>query len=235
MTPSPPAGARLAVVSGGRSGIGRSIVARLTTAGYLPVVITSTADSPPPPGGLAIVADLATPDGPERAASDVVATGVPVGVLVHCAGVIRPATVAGTTATDVDHQLSVNLRAPMLLTRGVLPSMDGHSDIVVINSSAARSPAAGNSVYAASKAGLAAFTESLRAEVNPLGVRVVTIWPGRVATPLQERLYAADHVDYAPELLIQPEEVADMVWAALSLPRTVEVTDIHLRPALRSY
>jgi NADP-dependent 3-hydroxy acid dehydrogenase YdfG len=75
----------------------------------------------------------------------------------------------------------------------------------------------------------------LRQEVNEQGIRVLCVYPGRTATSRQERLYAKEGKPYRPELLLQPEDIATMVVAALSLPRTAEVTDINIRPMLKSY
>ena len=72
-------------------------------------------------------------------------------------------------------------------------------------------------------------------EVNADGIRVLSIFPGRTATPRMEKLFAKEGRAYKPELLLQPEDVAEMVTHALRLPRTAEVTDISIRPMQKSY
>jgi NADP-dependent 3-hydroxy acid dehydrogenase YdfG len=57
------------------------------------------------------------------------------------------------------------------------------------------------------------------------------VFTGTTATPMQQSLHAAKGRAYAPENLIQPQDVATVVAHVLSLPRTVEVTNIHMRPA----
>lgn len=52
---------------------------------------------------------------------------------------------------------------------------------------------------------------------------------------MQAKLYAERHADYHPELLIQPESVAELVAAILALPEDVEVTDVGMRPSVKSY
>jgi NADP-dependent 3-hydroxy acid dehydrogenase YdfG len=64
---------------------------------------------------------------------------------------------------------------------------------------------------------------------------VLSVYPGRVATPRQEKLYAKQGNDYKPELLLQPEDIASIVLSALILPRTAEVTEISIRPLSKSY
>jgi NADP-dependent 3-hydroxy acid dehydrogenase YdfG len=67
--------------------------------------------------------------------------------------------------------------------------------------------------------------------VNRDGIRVLSVFPGRTATPpTQERLHALEGRPYRPESLLQPEDVAAVVVHALCLPRTAEVTEIKIRP-----
>src|SRR5947199_403443 len=76
--------------------------------------------------------------------------------------------------------------------------------------------------------------DGLRQEVNAFGVRVISVFPGRTATPLQASLFELEGRQYAPTKLLQPEDVAAMVVQALALPPTAEVTDILIRPAIKS-
>jgi len=66
-------------------------------------------------------------------------------------------------------------------------------------------------------------------------VRVLTVYLGRTATARQARIFKLEGRTYAPELLVQPDDVAQMVTAALLLPRTAEVTEIRIRPLVKSY
>jgi NADP-dependent 3-hydroxy acid dehydrogenase YdfG len=84
--------------------------------------------------------------------------------------------------------------------------------------------------YAATQAGLRALATSLRDEVNPAGIRVTTVFPGRTATPRQAMIHDWEGKEYQPERLLQPEDVAAIVVAAVGLPRTAEVTEISIRP-----
>jgi NADP-dependent 3-hydroxy acid dehydrogenase YdfG len=77
---------------------------------------------------------------------------------------------------------------------------------------------------------LTAIANSLRAEVNAHGVRVLSIYLGRTASEMQQRIHEAEGKLYRPELLLQPEDIASVILNALSLPSTAEVTDIHIRP-----
>ena len=88
--------------------------------------------------------------------------------------------------------------------------------------------------YAASKYALKALADALRAEVNALGLRVLSVYPGRTASRMQAEVHAAEGRPYRPETLMQPEDVAASILAALALPRTAELTDLHIRPALKA-
>jgi len=77
--------------------------------------------------------------------------------------------------------------------------------------------------------------DAVRTELNADGVRVLTVHLGRTATARQARIFALEGRPYSANLLVQPEDVADMVLAALRLPRTAEVTEIRIRPMAKSY
>jgi NADP-dependent 3-hydroxy acid dehydrogenase YdfG len=79
-----------------------------------------------------------------------------------------------------------------------------------------------------------AVADSLRAEVNADGVGGSSLFPGRTASERQRAIFAAEGRPYSPERLIQPPEVAGLVLFLLRLPRTREVTDIVMRPMLKT-
>ena len=87
-----------------------------------------------------------------------------------------------------------------------------------------------NVLYAATKHGLKAIADGLRDEVNADGVRVISVYPGRTATAMQQFVHDCEGREYRPELLMRAEEVGEVVLSALSLPRSGEVTDVSVRP-----
>ncbi len=103
-----------------------------------------------------------------------------------------------------------------------------------MNSSVVNQPAPGTMTYDATKHALKGLADGLRQEVNAFGVRVISVFPGRTATPLQASLFELEGRQYVPNRLLQPEDVATMVVQALALPPTAEVTDILIRPAIKS-
>ncbi len=224
-----------AMVTGAGSGIGRAIAAALAERGVDVYLLGRRADTLRAaaaaigPRAHALQTDL-TDDAAVAAAARGI--GGTLDVLVHCAGAYlrRPVAELGAAAwRDLD---AVNLHAPILLTSVCLNQLRAaRGQVVFINSTAALSPTgAGMAAYAASKAALRAATDALRQEVNGDGIRVLSIFPGRTETPMQAAILAEEGRVVAPGRLMQPQDVAAMVVAALSLPASAEVTEIVMRP-----
>jgi len=159
-----------------------------------------------------------------------------VDVLVHSAGVFEMGPHGSAAVADLDRQYQTNVRGPYLLTQALLPLLRAcRGQVVFVNSTVGLEARAGVGQYASTQHGLRAIADALRAEVNPDGVRVLTVYLGRTATARQARIFRLEGRPYAPELLIQPDDVAEIVLAALRLPRTAEVTEIRMRPLVKSY
>lgn len=155
-------------------------------------------------------------------------------ILVHSAGTISSGSLESAAVEDLDRQYQINVRAPYILTRKLLPTLKASKgEIVFINSSLAMTSRGNVGMYAATKHALRALADSLRDEVNPYGVRVLSVFLGRTATPMQAKIHEAEAKEYRPERLLQPGDVAAIIIGALALPRTAEVTDIHIRPHLK--
>jgi short-subunit dehydrogenase len=152
-------------------------------------------------------------------------------VLVHAAGTLCLGNVEAAGWDDLDEQYRVNLRAPFLLTKAFLPMLkESMGQVVFVNSTAGLAASADNGLYAATKTALRSLSGSIRDHVNQFGIRVLSVYPGRMATPMQEAVHRFEGRLYEPRTLLQPGDVADAIVAALHLPRTAEITDIVLRP-----
>ncbi len=152
-------------------------------------------------------------------------------IVVHSAGIIYLGRIHETPHENFDRQYATNVRAPSLLTQVLLPMLTlSKGQVVFVNSSAGLHARAGVCHYAATKHALKALADSLREELNPAGVRVLSLFIGRTATPMQASVHDKEKKPYHPEDLMQPEDVAEMVLAALTIARTAEVTEISMRP-----
>jgi NADP-dependent 3-hydroxy acid dehydrogenase YdfG len=159
-----------------------------------------------------------------------------VDLLVHCAGVFEMAPHESAPIADLDRQYCTNVRGPYLLIQALLPLLRGcRGQVAFVNSTVGLDARAGVGQYAATQHALRAIADALRAEVNGDGVRVLTVYLGRTATARQARIFRLEGRRYAPQLLMQPDDVARMTLAALRLPRTAEVTEIRMRPLVKSY
>ncbi|GAA4471159.1 SDR family oxidoreductase [Rhodococcus olei] len=150
-------------------------------------------------------------------------------VLVHCAAVTELSSVADSDLGQWRRTLDLNLVAVAELTRLLLPALraaNGH--VVLINSGAGQFVNPGRGVYAASKFGLRAWGDALRAEEPAL--RVTSIFPGRIDTDMQRKNAETEGFEYRPELYLTARTVARVVRNAVDTPRDGHPTEIVLRP-----
>jgi NAD(P)-dependent dehydrogenase (short-subunit alcohol dehydrogenase family) len=234
----------VALVTGASSGIGRSIALALSRQGVRLVVIGRNAVTLAETVTLArqfshvtdFQIDLTAAENLKPLLRHLEREAGRLDILIHSAGVIHEDPMGCARLEDFDLQYATNVRSPYLLTQQLLPMLTtARGQVVFINSSvalAARRPEVGQ--YAATKHALKAIADSLREEVNPKGIRVLTVYLGRTATPMQEALYRRERKVYRSETLLQPEDVASVIVQALMLPPTAEVTDVSIRPMIKS-
>jgi len=219
------------LVTGAGSGIGLVVAERLLERGDDLVLLARSPERAHDlreelPGAAVLVADLADPrsveglDLPEELDS-----------VVHAAGVVDLGPVAELPLDSWVEQLTVNLVAPAALTRVALPALRrARGTVVFVNSGAGLSAGPQWSAYAAAKHGLRALADSLRAEEAGNGVRVSTVYPGRTATPMQEKVHRQEGREYDAGQWIRPESVAGTILHVLDLPRDATVPDVTVRP-----
>ncbi|MFE2673597.1 SDR family oxidoreductase [Streptomyces hygroscopicus] len=223
------------LITGAGSGIGAAVTERLAERGEELWLLARDAGRAKElagrfPGARTVVGDLADPEKlswafghqtlPDRLDS-----------LLHIAGVVDLGEVGELTPKAWNRQLAANLVAPAELTRLLLPQLraaQGH--VIFVNSGAGLRANPQWAAYAASKHGLKALADALRAEESGNGVRVTTVYPGRTATPMQVKVHQQEGKKYEAERWIAPETVASTILAALDLPRDAEITDLQVRP-----
>jgi NADP-dependent 3-hydroxy acid dehydrogenase YdfG len=228
---------QVAVLTGGSRGIGKAIALKLAAEGATLCLIgrnletlQETARQSGFPARL-YQTDLSVPDEVENLVDRLNAELERVDILVHSAGYFAKVDFIHAGVEEFDELFAVNVRAPFRLTQALLPALiKSEGQVVFINSIVIRKPAPKAAPYAATKHALRSLADSLREEINEAGVKVVSIYPGRTVGAIQERLFKLEERTYKPEMLTQPEDIAETVYHALIQPRTIEVTDIFTRP-----
>jgi NADP-dependent 3-hydroxy acid dehydrogenase YdfG len=163
------------------------------------------------------------------------AEGAGVDILVHSAGLHALGALAEAPITELDALYATNVRAPYFLTQQLLPMLRARQgQVVFVNSTVGLQARAMTAAYSATKHALRGLADALRDEVNGDGVRVISVYAGRTATPRQVEIHAQEGKPYRPERLMRAEDVALVIAQALTTERTAEVTDIRLRPMLKS-
>jgi NADP-dependent 3-hydroxy acid dehydrogenase YdfG len=233
-----------AVITGGGTGVGAALALALAGAGAKVHLVgrrldrlQSVADRIRSVGGHAIChpGDLSTNEGQVDIAQRIEQEVPDLNVLVQNAAMYATGRIADSDPADLDKLYQTNVRAVYLLTRAFLPLLKPRrGQVVFINSSSGITAKPSSAQYDATKHALKAIADSLRGEVNQLGIRVLSVYLGRTATEMQERIHTLEGKPYRPNLLLQPGDVASVITNALSLPATAEVTDIHIRPMIKT-
>jgi 2-hydroxycyclohexanecarboxyl-CoA dehydrogenase len=216
---------RIALVTGGASGIGAATARRLAAEGARVAVADLNDDGARAVAGeidgLAVRVDVADAAWVRAAVAEVSSSLGDIDVLVNNAGTDRFAFFVNTDEALWDFVLGVNLRGTIAVTHAVLDGMQrrGRGAIVNVASEAGRVGSQGSVVYSAAKAGVIGFTRAVARESSRFGVRVNAVAPGPIDTPLLnaaptelgeigERLKAGMIAATSMRRIGQPEEVA---------------------------
>lgn len=231
------------VVTGATSGVGRATAVALGEQGAVLCLVGRRSDQLKEvvaevvgQGGRArgYVADLTSDQQVRELVDNIRRDHGGIDILVHSAGVFARGEIGDASSDDLDQQYRTNLRAPYLLTARLLPLLrPDRGQIVFVNSTAGLTATGGVAAYGAMKHALRAVADALRNEVNARGIRVLSVFIGRTATPMQREVHRLEGKTYRPEHLLQPQDVASMVLHALAMPRTAEVTEITIRPHVK--
>lgn len=151
-------------------------------------------------------------------------------ILINNAGAAYYGLHENLSAAMIHEIVSVNLEAPMIICSLMIKRLKKNRGTIINISSATakKSPNTHGAAYAASKAGLTSFSESLFAEVRKHGIRVVTLHPDMTDTGLYRNADFTADPDYGCSL--RPEDVADAIVWAVSEPAGINVNDITISP-----
>jgi 3-oxoacyl-[acyl-carrier protein] reductase len=227
---------KVALVTGAGRGIGKAVSCSLAKAGCRVVLAARTREQIEAvqkeilsQGGhaLAVPADLTVDEDIQRLVEGSQAKWGAVDILINNAGWGKRAPVVSASLTDWDQTFRLNLRAPMVLAKGLLPSMIVKREGAVINigSVSGKTGEANGAAYSASKFGLIGFTQSLYEEVREHGIKVAVILPGFVDTPLIPPNRQLDR-----SRMIQADDIAQTVLFVLTSPATCCPVEITVRP-----
>ena len=228
---------KVALVTGAGRGIGRAIAVALAKAGCSVVITARSIDQlldvrkaidAVKGKALPIQADLTRDDDLQRLLQSCGA----IDFLINNAGWGKRAPVVRAKIEDWDQTFRLNLRAPMILAKELLPAMIKKSEGAVINigSVSGKSGEADGAAYSASKFGLIGFTQSLYEEVREHGIKVAVILPGFVDTPM---IPPVKHLDRSK--MIQADDIAQAVHYVLTSPPTSCPVEITVRPQKTPY
>lgn len=247
---SGPLAGTVALVTGASSGIGEATARALAGLGAAVAVVARRADRLEELAqdlrtrgatALVVAGDLTDPDQAAAAVDRTVTELGGLDVVVNNAGLMLLGPSDSTPVQDWDRMLAVNVTATLHVTHAALPHLlhaadtgpRRVADLVNISSTAGRVARPGGAVYALTKFGVGAFTESLRKEHTRAHLRVAVVEPGGTATELtshlrpeiRESLTAGDATEP-----MQPADVADAISYIVTRPRHVAVNELLIRP-----
>ncbi|MGO9793612.1 MAG: SDR family NAD(P)-dependent oxidoreductase [Solirubrobacteraceae bacterium] len=245
-----------ALVTGASSGIGAATAAALAHHGARVALVArrkdrldAVAQSIRKQGGVALVleADISARDQATGAVEQAVAQFGRVDTLVNNAGIMLLDPVLGSSLEDWERMVALNLMGSLYITHAALPHLVSAAedsprrvaDVVTISSTAGRVARPGAGVYALTKFGLAAFSESLRQELIARRVRVSVVEPGTVDTELVS--HVRDDIRQAAQSQVgsidplRPEDIADAVVHIVTRDRRVAVNEVLVRAAQQTW
>ncbi|AXG70385.1 3-oxoacyl-[acyl-carrier-protein] reductase FabG [Kordia sp. SMS9] len=216
---------KIAVVTGGNSGIGYASAAKLKAQGAN-VIITGRSherveNAANELGVTGIVADVTSLEAIDNLVAEVKATHGNVDVLFVNAGIFAPAPVGQITEEMFDHQFGINFKGAVFTTEKFLPILNDGASIINLSSVNAYTGMPNTAVYAATKAALNSYTRTAATELAPRKIRVNAVNPGPVQTPIfgktgmpeaQLNGFAQAMQERIPlKRFGQPEDVANLV------------------------
>jgi len=229
---------RIALVTGGTSGIGRAIAAALLDEGcevnIADVNLAAAQKAPEFDTASAhlLRMDVGDANGVQQAVDTIVADRGRIDILVNCAGILKTRSLVESTIADWDDVARVNLSGVYYCSKAVLPTMIAHRYGKIINIASVASAKGGgqfgNVLYGTTKAGVVAMTQGFARELGPYGINVNAISPGVVeGTPMTSGLMTPDVrqriVDSIPlRRLIEPAEIARLaLYLASDISRSM--------------
>lgn len=235
---------KVALVTGGGSGIGQAIAKGLAAEGARVAIagrnLKKLQDAAKALGNgvLACAADITSPDDVAALVQKVESTLGPIDILVNNAGTnLKERTFRELTTESWQRLIRTNLDGAFYCIHAVFPSMLRRKDGLIININSVagkRASPLGGVAYAASKFGMTALGIGLAAEEKDSGIRVCNIYPGEVDTPILEFRPQPITEEHRQKIL-RPEDIAAGVLFAATLPPHVSIPEMVIKPTSQVY
>jgi NAD(P)-dependent dehydrogenase (short-subunit alcohol dehydrogenase family) len=236
MSHAPQLDGKVAIVTGGSRGIGRATAARFIRAGARVVIAGRTqadldravAGFEPATAARAVQADMTKEADVARLVDEAVRAFGGLDIVVNNAANVKLAEVEALSTADWQGMLDANLTGPFLLCRAAIPHLKrrGGGSIINVSSLAGQNPFAGGACYAATKAGLDAFSHALMQELRQHYIRVSVVAPGSVATGFGGKAPGASDA-----WKLSPEDVAETIFHLVTHPARSLPSRVDLRPS----
>lgn len=211
------------IITGASDGLGREL-AKLFLADKQRVIdIARTAG---PEGAVNIKCDLTKPEDIAAACEQLMKEEDKIQALINCAGVFSQSSLDGISASDLSHVYDVNLKAPILLTSGLIEKIkqDG-ADIVNVSSTVGTKAKQNEAAYSTSKLALRGFSANLQLELKDSLSRVISFCPGGFKSKFFEKATGLDSTADNNQWM-DPKDVATLLKNILELPKNMEVSEI---------
>ncbi|CAN5257448.1 3-oxoacyl-[acyl-carrier-protein] reductase [soil metagenome] len=231
------------LITGGTTGIGRAIAlllssygANIVTFGRHQEQLDEVLSAIRAAGGQAegSVADVAKPDDIQRVFQQVDETLGGLDILINCAA-LSAESIDEMADADWRYVIETNLMGYLATTKEALnrmkPQQRGH--IVLVGSMSADVREEGSSVYVATKSAIQGFAESLRKEVNPLGIKISLVEPGAVGSDMQKTTPDEERERQQKGDMLRAEDIAVCVHYILTQPQRCDVVSVQIRPHLQ--
>lgn len=224
-----------AVITGATQGIGKAVAEQLLANGFnvaicarsegdLTELKESWRQQYPQSLVATVAADFSKPDDVARFAIQVRQAFSSIHILVNNAGIFQPGDIATEPRGQLETMMQVNLFSAYHLTRTLLPQMQAGSHIFNMCSVASLKAYPNGGAYSITKYALLGFSENLREELKPNGIKVTAICPGATWS----RSWSGSGVDR--NRIMEAEDVATMLWSAYQLSERADVERIVMRP-----
>lgn len=238
-----PLNGRAAIVTGGTTGIGRAIAVLLASEGVKVFICGRTPEHLEDAlarirevgEGDGIALDLAEPHGvPQFFAAAKAYLGVPDIVVVNAA--VPAKGLSEMSEEELRYAIATDFTAYVMSAHAGQALLPDKGDIVLIGSMSAHILGPGSTVYAGMKAGIAGFSEALRKELGPKGIKVSLVEPGKTGADFQYPDIPADkqRAMIREETMLRAEDIAVGVHYLLTQPRRAVVQQLTIAPRMQA-